>query len=521
MSIAANRFLYRITLFFFCLSLSITSFSFPIDFPASTSTSDSPTSGNKKYFKFSPLATEAYQKAIALRFGEAYALMAQMRLVEPDNLIVFHIENYIDFFQVYISEEKELYDRLKKKVGERLDQIESGDPNSPYYLYIQADIRLQWALAKLRFEDYLSAFSDVSKAYHLLRANESKFPSFMPNKKDLGILHAMVGTIPDGYKWGAKLLGGLSGTIEQGKKEIEIVLTFASQNDFIFEQETQVLYAFLLLHLNNDEDAAWEAVNNANLQPALNPLHCFIMANIAMRTGRNGKAIDLLTHQPKGKGTLPFPYLDYMLGLGKLRRLDHDATPYFLKYIQQYKGRNFVKEAYQKLAWQSLINNDLAAYRTYMLQCEEEGYDIAGGDKNALREAKEKQPPKTILLKARLLFDGGYYDDAYHLLTQKAMPSDFKGKDELEYYYRLGRVCHGQKKYEQALYYYDLTVKKGLAKRYYYACNAALQKGLIYEQQQQYDQAEASFEICLSLKPDEYRVGLHQKAKSGLSRIKR
>ena len=48
----------------------------------------------------------------------------------------------------------------------------------------------------------------------------------------------------------------------------------------------------------------------------------FILANVAMRTDRGGEAIKILENRPSGKQYHPFPYLDYMLGLAKLQRLD-------------------------------------------------------------------------------------------------------------------------------------------------------------------------------------------------------
>nr|HQU59832.1 hypothetical protein [Saprospiraceae bacterium] len=388
-----------------------------------------------KYFEFTPYAREAYQHAISLRFGESYALLARMKLEDPNNLIVYHIENYIDFFTLCISEDEAAYKRLKKKRDLRLEQVRTGDPNSPYYLFVQADIRLQWALLRLRFEDYLGAFNEVSKAHKLLQENEALFPDFMPNKKDLGILHAVVGTIPDSYKWGVKLLGGLEGTIAQGKKEVEQVLAYAAGNDFIFEEETVALYAYLLLHLDNQEQEAWKVISSGKLRPTENPLHCFVMANIAMRTNQNDKAIQILQKRPRGAAFLPLPYLDYMLGLAKLRRLDTDASPHFQQFLQKYHGHNFVKEAYQKMAWQELLNGDSAGYFKNMKACLEKGRDEAGGDKNALDEARGGVAPEVHLLKARLLFDGGYFQQGYQMLQSRQAASFPQMRDRLEYHY--------------------------------------------------------------------------------------
>ncbi len=473
-----------------------------------------------KYFNYTPSAREAYEKVLSLRFEEAQVMIDQIRQRDPGNLVVYHIENYIDFFRIYIGESEAEFSRLKSNRDRRLAQVAGGDPASPYYLYVQADIRLQWALARLKFGEYFNAFTEVSKAYKLLQDNQKKFPGFMPNYKDLGILHAMVGTIPDGYKWGVKLLSGLDGTIEQGRKELELVLNYAEYHDFIFESEAEALYAFLLLHLDNQEDAAWQATYNAGWKPRSNMLHCFVQANIAMRTGRNDEAIQLLEQRPRGDAYLAFPYLDFMLGIAKLRRLDDDGHIYLQRYAQQFSGRNFIKEAYQKLAWHQLLQNNKTGYRRYMEACSRRGFLVVGSDVSAQREAEAGLVPPFDLIKARLLFDGAYYEKAYRVLSPRS-EEDFPNKRfRLEYLYRMGRIFHGMKQYPQALHYYQLTIERGQSSPYFFACNAALQAGLIYEELGMSDRAADFFRRCLSMSPEEYKTGLHQKATTGLSRLR-
>ena len=471
-------------------------------------------------FEISPKVKTAYEKVLSLQFNAAYQLIEEIKIESPDNLMVYHLENYIDFFRIYINENEQEFDRLKKNKSERLAKIKTGDPNSPYYLFLLADIRLQWALARLKFEEYVTSFTEVSKAYKLLKKNQAKFPDFMPNLKDLGILHAMVGTIPDNYQWGIKLLGGMDGDIELGRTELERVLNYTKHNDFLFGTETAVLYAFFLLHLDNNSEAAWEMVNSGRLKPKENPLHAFIMANIAMRTGKNDQAIDLLENYPKSKAYYSFSYMEYLLGLAKLRRLDKDANRHFNAFLENYEGHNFIKETYQKLAWHEIINYRPDAYQKYMKDCLTKGAKVTGGDKNALEEAKAGQLPDISLLKARLLFDGGYYKRAYQLLAQ------FSAKDyttpalQLEYTYRLGRICHGMNDWEKALGYYQETIDNGSEVKFFFACNAALQSGTIHESLNNFSEAKTYYKLCLKLKPNEYRSGLHQKAKAGLARLK-
>jgi hypothetical protein len=56
---------------------------------------------NAKHFEFTPLATEAYQKAMSLRFDEAKKDIEKIKREDPENQIVYFIENYIDFFRFY------------------------------------------------------------------------------------------------------------------------------------------------------------------------------------------------------------------------------------------------------------------------------------------------------------------------------------------------------------------------------------------------------------------------------------
>lgn len=474
---------------------------------------------NTPYYDFTPLAKQAYHSSLSLRFDEAQLLLDQIKEQAPSNLVVYHVENYIDFFKLYLCEDQETFKQFKDVKNERMAHLQAGDADSPYYLFAQADMRLHWALIHLRFGEYLSAFTQVSKAHKLLKKNIERFPEFMPNYKDMGILHAMVGTIPDSYKWGIKLLSGLEGTIEQGRKEIEKVLAYAQTNDFLFEKETLALYAFLLLHLDNQEMRAWEVIRSGGLQPETNPLHCFVMANIAMRTGHNDQAIRILSRKPQSAQFFPFPYLDYMLGLAKLRRMEPDADQHFSAFLTHFKGRHFIKEAYQKLAWHELIHGNPQGYELYIKNCLFKGHDEAGGDKNALKEAKAGVLPEASLIKARLLFDGGYFEKAKAVLEKQDASSFCHQSSRLEYTYRLGRVLHGLKEYKAALAFYQKTISSGRFEPYFFACNAALQSGIIYEKMGKLELAKSYYHTCLDLNPEEYRTGLHQKAQAGLARI--
>ncbi|MEM1215643.1 MAG: hypothetical protein AAGJ82_08165 [Bacteroidota bacterium] len=478
------------------------------------------TAAGAGYFAYHERARLIYERITELRLAEATTLIAQLQKDEPDNLAAVHLANYVDFFTVYVSEDVQTYRRLKVNRELRLKRLADGDTQSPYLLYSQAEIRLHWALLKFRFEDYLSAFTDINRAHKLLLKNEARFPHFIGNKKDLGILHAAVGTVPDNYRWALELISSLEGTVEQGKREVEMVLRDGAAADFPFMQETQVLYSFLLLHLDGRPKAAWAALEDAQLRPKETPLHAFVLANVAMRTGRNEAAIRWLSAAPRDQRFFPIPFLDYMLGVAKLRRLDPSAKRHLLSFLAATKGRHYIKEAHQKMGWAALLEGRPLEYRRQMRLVTQKGTDAAGGDRNALREATAGKIPQLDLLRARLRYDGGYYQEGLDLLNGLTFSTLTDATNQLEYTYRKGRLLQGLERYDAALAQFNTTIATGAENPAFFACNAALQAGLVEEKRRRYPAAKRYFQRCLAIHPDEYRTGLHQQAKAGLSRLR-
>ncbi|MCW5923383.1 MAG: tetratricopeptide repeat protein [Saprospiraceae bacterium] len=473
-----------------------------------------------KYFEFSVVAKDIYNKVSSLRFSEAQASLALMQRNEPDNLMAIYLENYLDFFTIFINDDKNEYRRLAKNTEPRLEKIAKGPASSPWLLYTQAEIRLQWAITRSRYNDFLTTLSDIKQAYTLLEENQRKFPDFMPNKKSLGIMHALIGNVPEEFRWAVKTLGGMEGSTEQGMRELEEVLAYAKSRDFPFEDEAVVAYSFLQLYLNNQSEQAWQILKTSKLSPKTNPLAAYVIATVAMRNGQNDEAIKVLQQSPTGKQYASFHYRNYLLGLAQLRRLDADAHKALETFTNQFKGENGLKEAYQKLAWYHLVFDNEMGYRTYMNYAKLKGAASSESDKAALREANSGEMPDPRLLKARLLFDGGYYQRAYDLLKNNAADYASDRKKKLEYSYRLGRIAHKMGKTHEATQLYTQTIESGAKDPWYFACNAALQLGLLYEEIKDKANARAAFQRCLSIKPEEYAASLHAQAKAGLGRTK-
>jgi tetratricopeptide (TPR) repeat protein len=170
------------------------------------------------------------------------------------------------------------------------------------------------------------------------------------------------------------------------------------------------------------------------------------------------------------------------------------------------------------LADHYLLKGDQVKYTQYLKEISLHGNDITDEDKAAQKEAESGVLPNLFLLKSRLLFDGGFYNESYTSLI-RANKEDFKStKDQLEFIYRLGRIQHKKENFNKAIYYYQMALKNGASYPYYFAANAALNLGVIYEELENSAQSKLYYERCLSLKNHEYQRSIDQKAKAGLKR---
>jgi tetratricopeptide (TPR) repeat protein len=247
-------------------------------------------------------------------------------------------------------------------------------------------------------------------------------------------------------------------------------------------------------------------------------LKTYLQGYVSARSAQNDRAIDYLLNRPKGNDYINFPVLNYHLGNAKLNRMDNDANVYLINYLKEYKGINYIKDGYLKLAYYFYLRGDNAKYNTFLKMVKTQGALYDEKDKQALKEASDN-PPDMDLLKARLYFDGGYYPKAMAQLAGKDV-GDFKLKrDQIEFFYRLGRIYDESGRDMEAVVHYQKAINAGKLTSYYYAANAALSIGNIYEKRSDKAKASSFYKQAIAMKDHEYENSIETKAKDGMRRM--
>lgn len=461
------------------------------------------------------------ENIFSLKISEAHALLATYKLNHPENRWVDYEENYSDFLEVYISEDQNLFNKKQDFISQRYNRIADLPDDNPYRLWMMANMNLQWALVRLKFGQVFQAGWSINKAYRQITQNQSLFPDFVPNKLPLGMLHIMIGMVPDQYQWGLKLVS-MQGTVTQGKREIYSVLESSLKDPQYSFLKDEALFdmSFMALNLSHN----YQEINN--LKILLNQVSDknlqmdFLKAQILMKTGQNDAALHLLDTALAMKGYYPYYFLDYMKGDCLLRKLDFSADNDYAYFLHHFKGVNYVKDAWRKRAWVALLKGDSLGYHRMMDSVLEYGGRFVDADKQAYQEAQRNSIPNVPLLKARVLFDGGYYEEAKSVLD--AMEQSPITRDEkLERIYRYARIAHHQNNWPEAKKEYRRTIEEGRYSPSYFVGNSALKLGEIYETEDSLKLAEYYYNLCLQLNFKEYRTGTKGVAKENLSRVQK
>jgi len=460
----------------------------------------------------------AYEEIVRLNFQDASTLLSLERSENPGNLIPVLFGNYIDFLTILIGEEENQFIQLKGNYQERIRLLEKGNRNSPYYLFSLAQVNLQWAFARIKFGDYLRAALEIQKSYRFLKENQAKFPEFKPNLLGMGMLHVLVGSVPDNYQWVTGLFS-MEGSIKQGVDEIsEYIEWSVKQNDDFLVPEALFFLSFVNINFSVDRSEGIPFEEKLRSMAPESPLMTFAYGRMLIKHGRNDDAILLFRNRISDEKQFTFYYLDYLTGLCMLHKLDIECRPYFYRFVSNFRGMNYIAEAWQKLAWSYILEGDTVNYFACMDKVRKYGNTFTDEDKIALKEAESGYIPNVILLKSRLLFDGAYFTSAEEELLKS---SRFlrNALDSTEYFYRLGRINDASGKFISARSYYLKTIERGSDLKRYFAANAALNLGIIYENEENVKDAEKYFRLCRSLDFDEYETGIKQKAKAGLNRL--
>ena len=477
------------------------------------------TSPKASDFDMNPTMQKAYSEIIKTNLNVGRAILESDK---TNNGVKIYLKSYADLIQLLIDEDKIFYNQFIDNQTSRVNFLEKLDKKSPYNRFLQAEIRIHTAFVKLKFGHEVKGSWEIIKAYKLLEANAKEFPEFLPNQKSLGLLHILIGSTPENYQWVATLLG-LKGNIKQGLAELQNVI----EKDQMYSDEAQLtdylVHAFILKFTPKKLTDFQTFIQ----QHPDNQLFTFFGITTLMKEGKSELALTIMENRKIDKNHLPFPFLEYLKAEIYLQKGQYQiASKLFQNFLSKYKGFNFLKDTYYKLFLCYWLNNEEVKGVQYVEKIKSVGANIVESDKaaskfseNYLNKKSSKSIPQKVLMKARLAFDGGYYDNALEFLNSYTENSFDQISDRAEFNYRKGRIFQKLSNFPQAITFFDRAIVLSENQNWSFGANSALQLGYIYQLRNEKTKAKSYFEKAISYKKHEYKNSINNKAKAALNEM--
>ena len=466
---------------------------------------------------FTPSLQRAYSELLKLKLETGRELIRKSGTDPEENATRLLIENYADFLTLCLQQDPANYDKLIDAQEERLDLLDEYNERSPWADYAKAEIRSQLAVNKLLFGNKLAAAWDLRKAYLQYEANAKRYPAFIPNKKGLGVLQILIGSVPENYKWFLDIIG-MRGTVNSGLANLRTAAT--QENPF---REEAILYHALVQLLLDEEknQTALAQVNKLSKAQPDNLLFNFISVLMHKKTKQANAGLKIYQSRPTGAAYAAFPYMHHLAADLFLFRGDLENSIRENKmFLEINKGKHYQKAANFKLYLAYWLGDHRPQALWFYQRVQQVGTDVTEEDNYAEQFIARNEQPNKFLMVARLRSDGGFNKEALQVLDQMDVTASTPPAEKVEFLYRTARIYHGMEQIKQAKKFYESTIKAGEATGLYFAPNAALQLGYIYLDENDREQAKYYFRKALAYNGNAYKNSIQAKAKLGLAALK-
>lgn len=417
--------------------------------------------------------------------------------------------------ELLITGDGEKFTEYEDRFEQRLER--KTKLNTPDDIFLQAEIRMQWAFIYFKFGHEFDAALNLRQAYLTTAEIKKRFPTFQAIQKTSALLEVIIGSVPEKYDWILGLLS-IQGSLEAGLKELETIRASGHP----LSLEATMLYALVQGYVLQETDKGINVMNTIITRNPANPLALFLGASLAIKNSQSEAALELLNRLDQQQTGLPIYFADYLKGEVYLHKAEYlNSITSFRWFINHYRGQNNIKDAHYKIGLCYFLNGNGNDAQAVFKLAKNVGKEITEADKYAARSLAETELPHLKLTKARYFTDGGYYDQA-RMILESILPAETPTlRDQVEFQYRRARLDHKTKKLATAKAYYKKTIEVNGTEEWYYAPNACLQLGYLAIADNDSSAAQEYFRRALSYKKHEYKNSIDTKAKSALAHLDR
>lgn len=459
------------------------------------------------------ILNKAFNESIHLRVESSKALT---QLCKENSAFKLLIDDYNDCLTIILTEDQDNSKAVLDRSNQRIKTIETSSISESYKVFFISEILLHQSLVNFMFNYKLDGLLKLKSAYNKTENNLRRYPNFALSKKTKAYLDLILGSTPNDLRWFLKKFG-LKGDFHAGLQAIRVI----AQSNSIFANEAIFLDVIASSYVIENFAYSRHLINKTLVQDPKSLSAHLISSLIFLKQNDNNKTFLALQKIPTGPSYAKIPMIDFLKGESNLFKGNYNqAALHYYAFALSHKGKNLIKTTYYRLfQCHMLLGNENRAYE-FLKNCIGYGSDLLESDKYAQFFAEKLQIPCIELIKVRLLTDGGYTDKALAEIN-KIRPSNLSTKyDSTEYQYRYARIYHLNKDYSKAKEHYIATIELQTWDQDYFAPNACLQLGYIYQSESHVSLAIEYFKKAQTYHNHPYEESITRKARSEIRKSK-
>ncbi|HEY9113889.1 MAG TPA: hypothetical protein VIN10_04270 [Bacteroidales bacterium] len=466
-------------------------------------------------YKVTEKCTQAWEALFNLDFITAHKLVQEELKVNPSNYYAYYVDQQIDAYFMMINASHSDYEHFEEQYKKRREIMDGKSTESPYYAMCEAEMQLQMGVFNVFFGDRLSGIRRAYSAYKKFYSAQKANPDFIYNRKMIGMFNIALSNLPPFAAWAAGTFG-IKGDYDTG---FNIMFQYFDDVKNMKGLNTEAaLYITLGYKLNKEPEKAYLFLESVNENIIDYRLLKYFHGNTAWASGKNARAIELFSKFNPSELEIEFLPYNYMMGKIQMRSLDKQAETNLLVFLRKTKKEAYLKEINYYLALYYLMNGNLELFEKYKKTADDKGGDLTERDREAMYDCDLDYIPNPVLVKCRLLMDGGYYD-RFNLTMKNFQLSEAKLLPyKLEYYLLMGKYYEAKNNNNSAIDSYKMVLSLGSSTDYYFASEAALRLGEYYEDKDK-SLAKSYFEISLDLYDSDYYEYIVNLDSKGLERV--
>ncbi len=456
---------------------------------------------------------QAYRQILNLQLEEALPLIEKKYEDEPDQAFRLYIQSLSDFMDLMLFKEPEKYEFYKKKRNYYQDNIQSLDKERAWVAFVEGELKLHDGLISVNYGDYLYGSLKLIQAHNLTRQNISLFEEDAFFNKTYGVINIVLSLIPERHNWILTLLQ-IKPDMQQGKRQLQYI----AGHKGLFQQEGQLLLALLHAFYIKDFRYASDILEKAQFDLHNSLLINYLYGIISTKTYKNESAIRYFESCSRlNRGYKELPVVEYHLGETYLRRLELDRSlGHYNKFLKiSGPGSDFIKDSYYKLSLIFLLKKSSDSLNYYRKKGLNSGSLSTEKDRYAQYMISENEIPHPDLLKARFLFDGGYFEKALNILYAISL-TDLRAEEKFELHYRLGRLYQMSGNSPLAIQNFNKAMLMKEFSEHYLMANAHLQMGYIYSGLEYPTLAESQFRQAIKYTGELYGQSIRNEARTAI-----